>query len=349
MHRLLATSLLCGGLLVPTASAQVVGRHVFDIVPAQSSFNFSGNVTFSGLSGPIVGNPATFNVSGATSADLGISSSAIATGQFVAGNGTIVTIPTLNAVVPNPIPFLPPLATMRVTGATVVFRSVDVTTGAPQVFPVAPNGTFSMGVVGDVLSGTAVVSGLVNQTIPLAGQSSSPATVAGTFSYTSTGVRLQVSINLLLNFADPGTGASGSLTLTGSIAANTRAFAGDVDSISSTAGGRQVMRLCAGTSRANALYLVLGSASGTTPGLQFGGVNLPLNFDGIMELGLTNANVFPYGNSFTALDARGFGTATFTLPPLPTPLVLQVHHAFAVFNGATVAFASNPIPLALTN
>lgn len=349
MLRSLATPALLAALLACPATAQVTGRHVFDLDGPQSSFSFSGSVTFSGLTGPIVGNPATFNVTGAASADLGVSAGSIVDGQFVPGHGTVVTLPTLNAHVPNPIPFLPPLARIQVTGATVVFRSVDVVTGAPQTFPVQSNGNFSMGVIGDVLSGTAVVTGVVNQTIPLAGISSSPQTVSGSFSYAPDGVGLQVAITTSLTFSDPASGASGVLNLTGNIVANDRALAGDVPGISSATGGTQVLRLSAGTAHANGAYLLLGTASGTTPGLQFGNVNLPINFDAITDFGISSPNTFPYANSLGSLDSRGFATASFTLPVLQPALNLNLHHAYAIVSGGVVTFASNAAPLAITN
>jgi hypothetical protein len=349
MLRATSSVTLLAALLAAPATAQVVGRHVFDIDAPRSAFTYSGSVTFAGITGPIVGNPATFNVSGASSADFGLVAGAITTGQFVTGHGTVVTLPTLNARVPNPIPFLPPLATIQVTGATVVFRSVDVVTGNAQVFPVQPNGSFSAGIAADLLSGTAVVTGLVNQTLPLAGITSTAQVVSGTFGYTTGGVRLQVAIQTSLPFADPTTGVSGVLNLSGTIDANDRALASDVPGISSATGGSQVLRLSAGTGFANATYLVLGTASGTTPGLQFGSVNLPLNFDAITDFGISSPNVFPYANSLGNLDARGFGTASFTLPVFQPALNLGLHHAFATISGGTVTSASNAVPLSITN
>jgi hypothetical protein len=218
----------------------------------------------------------------------------------------------------------------------------------PASFPIQPNGSFSAGVVANVLSGTATVTGLVNQTINLAANESTPQTVNGTLIAGPNGLQLTVAINATLSFSDPVTGTSGSLILTGNLAATDQRFAGDVTSVSSTAGGTQVMRLSAGTNQANRSYLVLASASGTTPGLNFGGVNLPLNYDAFMDLSLVNANAFPYAMTLGTLDARGLATATITVPALPTPLPLRLHHAYAVLNGPTVLATSNPIILDLT-
>lgn len=335
-------ALLLAAAAVP---AQTFGRHVFDLDTNASSFTFSGTVTFSGLSGPINGNPPNFNVSGQASADLGVTAAGVTSAGLVPGDGTRVTIPTLNAFVPNPLPFLPPLIRITVTGATAVFRSVDVNTGAPARFAVQPNGTFTTGVVGDVLSGQATITGVVNQTINLAGTSSTPQSVTGSITAGPNGMVLQVPINSTISFSDPGTGTTGSLTLVGTILANDQDFGSAEVRVPSRAGGTQTMRLSAGTSRAGATYLVLASATGTTPGLNFNGVNVPLNYDAFMDLSLSNANTFPYAMSFGNLDARGLATATFTVPPLPTPLSLRLHHAYALLNGSTVLAASRPIVL----
>lgn len=347
--RTLTRLVSCAAIVVAaSAPAQTVGRHVFDVAQSGSAFTFSGNVTFSGINGPIVGNPSTFNVSGQSSMDVSVAPTGIVRGQLLPGNGTIVTIPTLNAFVPNPLPFLPPLVRISVTGTTAVFRSVDVASGNPASFAIQPNGSFSAGVVASVLSGTATVTGLVNQTINLAGNESTPQTVNGTLTAGPNGLGLTVAISATLSFSDPVTGTSGSLNLVGNLAASDQRFASDVTRISSTAGGTQVMRLSAGTTRANATYLVLASASGTTPGLNFGSVNLPLNYDAFMDLSLVSANTFPYAMSLGTLDARGLATASITVPALPTPLNLQLHHAYALLNGPTVLAASNPIVLSLT-
>ncbi len=346
MRTLLVPAL--GGLLALGATAQTTGRHVFDIDSAASGFMFSGNVTFQGLNGAIVGNPATFNPSGASSADIGITPTGIANGAFVTGNGTIVTVPTLNARIPNPIPFLPDLATIQVTGATIVFRSVDVNTSLPQTFSVSGAGAFTTGIVADMLSGTATVTGTVNQTISLAGITSTPQAVNGTLTTRPDGVRLNVPLNLNLQFMDPQIGVSGALNLVGTLVANDRMFAEDETTISIGAGGTQVQRLSAGSMFGGRAYFVLGSSSGTSPGISANGVTIPVNYDGFTSLGLSSPNMLPYVNNFGVLDARGLATASFTLPAIPVMLNLPVHHAYGVFNGSTLVGASNAIPLTIT-
>lgn len=341
----LATTLVAALALTAFAPAQSVaeGRHVFDLNSGQSSFNFSGTVVAAGLTRPIQGNPANFNVSGAASADLGVAGSSIVVGSFVAGNGTEITVPTLNARVPNILPFLPPLATIQITGVRMVVRSVDPTTGAPASFAIQPNGSFTCWASSEVLSGQIVVTGLANQTTPLAGTISTPQAVQGIVAPNGQGLVMQVPLTVTSTFSDPAAGTSATINLNGNLVGSDRAFAADVDVLG--LGQRQTMRLSAGTSFANAYYIVLGSASGTSPGLQFGAVNVPINFDGFTDFGLSFPNTFPYGNSLAQLDANGIATATFDAPPYALGFQLDLHHAYALMVNNQVVFGSNAIPL----
>ena len=108
--------------------------------------------------------------------------------------------------------------------------------------------------------------------------------------------------------------------------------------------------LIAGSDHAGDLYLVLGSGSGTTPGLTFNGLNLPLNFDGWFTTTISSANSFPFTQTFGTLDANGRSGAAFTLPAGLTFLVgLHLDHAFLNFDPVTfqVTRASNAIPFDL--
>ncbi|MGA1607277.1 MAG: hypothetical protein ACO4CT_09845 [Planctomycetota bacterium] len=340
------TATLCAALaLTGFVSAQSIaqGRHVFDLNTSQSSFTFSGTVVASGLSRPIQGNPANFNVSGAVSADLGVINGSITQGAILAGNGTEITVPTLNARVPNILPFLPPLATIQITGVRMVVRSVDPATGAPIPFPIQANGSFTCWASSEVLSGQIVVTGLANQTTPLAGTISTPQVVQGIVAPGTNGMVIQVPLTISSTFSDPAAGTSATINLNGNLVGEDRAFAADVDVL--TRGQRQTMRLSAGTSFANAYYVVLGTASGTSPGLQFGSVNLPINFDGFTDFGLSFPNTAPYGNSLAQLDANGIATATFDSPTFPLGVQFDLHHAYALMVNNQVVFASNPIPV----
>lgn len=341
----LKRSTLLAVLLATTGavSAQTNGRHVIDLNTSQSSFTFGGTVIAAGLSRPIQGNPANFNVSGSASMDLTVVNAAITAGSFLDGNGTEITVPTLNARVPNILPFLPPLATMQITGVRMVVRSVDPATGAPTPFPIAANGNFTCYVSSEILSGTVVVTGLFNQTIALAGTISTPQAVNGIVAPGSNGLVVQVPLSTTTTFTDPASGTTATLNLNGNLVGEDRAFAADVDVLGRSQ--RQTMRLSAGTSYAGAYYIVLGSASGTSPGLQFGGVNVPVNFDGFTDFGLSFPNTSPYGNTLAQLDANGIATATFDAPPYALGFQLDLHHAYALMVNNQVVFGSNAIPL----
>lgn len=96
------------------------------------------------------------------------------------------------------------------------------------------------------------------------------------------------------------------------------------------------------------LYFLLGSASGTTPGIAIDGVLVPLNPDAYTFALLQAPNQPPFQGTLGVLDASGKAQAGITLPPgVATALVgLSVQHAFVVFSGAVVA-ASNAVPLSI--
>ncbi len=118
-----------------------------------------------------------------------------------------------------------------------------------------------------------------------------------------------------------------------------------------SAGGATIFALNAGKAHASLPYLLLGSASGTAPGIPFGGLVLPLNFDGYFLATLGAPNTPPLVDSLGLLDPNGLGLAAFFLPPGVSPSLagLSLHHAYAVavFVGPvpTPVFVSNPAPL----
>ena len=89
--------------------------------------------------------------------------------------------------------------------------------------------------------------------------------------------------------------------------------------------------LDAGAARAGNLYLLIGSASGTSPGLLLApGVTLPLNFDGYLNFSVNFANVTPFSNTLGVLDGSGQASASWGLPAGWDPSLagLQLSHAF---------------------
>ena len=116
-----------------------------------------------------------------------------------------------------------------------------------------------------------------------------------------------------------------------------------------SSGSTQTFFLDAGHSNAGKFYWLLGSASGSQPGIPFaGGSVLPLNPDAYLNYTLANPNSPPLANSLGLLDASGLGTATFLVPP-GTSLAfsgLPVFHAFIVLQpgSGTLQFVSNAQP-----
>lgn len=144
------------------------------------------------------------------------------------------------------------------------------------------------------------------------------------------------------------------LALAGGAAAQT--LTADVSQLSVATGGTQTFALDAGSGHASETYLLLGSTSGTTPGLSVDGHVLPLNSDPYFLHTLLHPNGAPLGSSFGSLSPAspgpgGMATATFTLPSgLGASVVgLTVHHAYVAIAGTTgaVTLASNAVAVDL--
>lgn len=114
----------------------------------------------------------------------------------------------------------------------------------------------------------------------------------------------------------------------------------DRATISIANGGTQVLNLRGTLLQGGSTYLVAGSVSGTSPGIDLGGLIVPLNPDIYFLLSVELPNTI-IGNSLGTLDAFGRGRATFTLPQgYPELLGLSAYHAW-VRVLPTLDFASN--------
>jgi hypothetical protein len=126
----------------------------------------------------------------------------------------------------------------------------------------------------------------------------------------------------------------------------------DINTISLSQGGEQQLFLYAGPQYALSPYFILGSVSGTSPGLPLGGsITLPLNFDLYTDYTLANPNSFLLPTSLGVLNFFGLATSKVNVPNSLSllGLPLTVHHAYVVLdpNPLGVVFASNPVPLVL--
>ena len=115
----------------------------------------------------------------------------------------------------------------------------------------------------------------------------------------------------------------------------------------------QSLHLDAGVAHASKTYLLLGSLSGTAPGIALGaGHHLPLNLDSYLLFTLVNPAAGLLVPGTGPLDAAGRATCEFR-PPSNTPssiLPIKLHHAFVVLEAPgspQVAFASQAWPVFL--
>jgi len=118
--------------------------------------------------------------------------------------------------------------------------------------------------------------------------------------------------------------------------------------VSLSAGGTLEHELAAGSTLAEHIYMMLGTASGTSPGTPLGSFVLPLNIDGYF-LASMSSPIWTGGAGF--LSGSGTAQAQLGVPAGSDPSLagLTLHHAFAVLDPITLApeFASNPVALAL--
>ena len=129
-----------------------------------------------------------------------------------------------------------------------------------------------------------------------------------------------------------------------------------VSSLSLASGGTQPLALTGASAYAGKHYVVLGSLSGTSPGIPTGLVVLPLNLDAYLLWTIQNPNSPLLSNSLDIVNALGFALASFNLPAGSDPALAgaTVHHAAAILDldagfagtGDVIAF-SNAVPLTL--
>lgn len=120
--------------------------------------------------------------------------------------------------------------------------------------------------------------------------------------------------------------------------------------IVSASGGSTInLDLDAGPANAGKLHLLLGSGTGTSPGIPLDpGVVLPLNFDAYLNITLANANTPVFTSTFGLLDVNGQAACSVNIPSGQNPNLVgqSFDHAFAVIDpGVGFPFGSNPVPM----
>ncbi len=118
----------------------------------------------------------------------------------------------------------------------------------------------------------------------------------------------------------------------------------DANTLSAGSGGSSNFALKAGAAYGGRNYFLLGSSSGTEPGITLpGGAVLPLNWDSITSYTRIYANNAVLGNFRAALDNTGEATATLTAAMVPLAVGTIVH--FAYTTETPYDFQSNPVPV----
>ena len=118
--------------------------------------------------------------------------------------------------------------------------------------------------------------------------------------------------------------------------------------LSVTSGGTQYYDVRAGWEHAIEQVLVLGSATGTSPGIPLpGGSLLPLAVDDYFVFGLSHPSAPPIADALQWTDFWGSAIAHFVLAPGGPPglVGLTLHHAYVTL--PDLGFASNAVSLQL--
>lgn len=128
------------------------------------------------------------------------------------------------------------------------------------------------------------------------------------------------------------------------------ALVANAKTLSAALGGKVDLTLMAGAGNGGRNYLMLGSATGTSPGhpLPGGLATLPLNWDVFTDLALSLVNTPLFADFMGALDGSGNAGAQLHSPPLPSSAV-GVHLDFAFACNNPFDFASNAIGIDITN
>ena len=120
----------------------------------------------------------------------------------------------------------------------------------------------------------------------------------------------------------------------------------DQTALSASAGGQVNFALNAGPGLGGRFYFLLGTMSGTLPGVALpGGSKLPLNYDGLMKYIMNNYNNGRLGDFRRLLDGGGLASATLDTqtPFTPSAVGLTLHFAFTT--EIPYDFQSNPVAI----
>ncbi len=308
--RSLSTSLLALALLGASAEAQIFQ---FTIEQSASSYTWSGTTSL----GPLNGNPSnSFQVTGTAGLILGGGGNPVGSGTWQEAD--MLVTPNLSGVVPNPLPLLPPLATVDVTNMRFSITS--------DPFSVDSMGNFSTSSVLEVISGTLTVTPLVGgQTVTdLTGTLGPASPTSGTVTRNGSDLDFVSPMNTFFDFTDPTSGISATITLVGTTTAHyTCATPANYCPVTPNSAGSGAVIATSGSSfmSDNNFALSASGAPANKPGIFFVGpnqVSLPLG-DGIRcvggaikRLGILISNGSGVFNQ--ALDFNNLPSGTVIIP-----------------------------------
>jgi hypothetical protein len=269
------TSLALLSALATSAHAQ--GDFTFQIDSAATGFTWSGTTSL----GDITEQPPNFTLTGTSVVTMGGGGNPVGSGAFP-GAGDAVITPNISGEIPNPFPFLPPLATLDLT-------NVHLNVSSPS-FTVNGTGAFSTMVTINITSGTLTVDDLTggHSVTPLGGMSSAPTPANGTLTWSGSEYVLTAPVNAGFNFA--ASGVSGSITLNGTIVGRHLPEAPSVY----CASGTNSTGFAASISH-------LGGPSLGTADLVLDVVQLPSNVFGLFFYGPNQATI-PFGDGVRCVD-----------------------------------------------
>ena len=164
--------------------------------------------------GPIVGNPPNFSFTGDVSAVVdSIPGAGPVSIEFVPG-GAAAVVPDIDAIVPNPVPFLPALATLEINGLVLSLSS------APAA--VDPAGNFSTMLDTTVLAGTldVTVIGQAPTSIDLTGNVGLPQPFTGNIATSGASSTISGMLAITFLLADPALPVTATVNVNGTIAAS---------------------------------------------------------------------------------------------------------------------------------
>lgn len=120
------------------------------------------------------------------------------------------------------------------------------------------------------------------------------------------------------------------------------------DILSANIGGSVDFQLVAGTENANRNFLIVGTVSGTSPGMTLpGGKILPINWDIFSDIEILLLNTAVFHNFLGILDSEGCEDAALNAPPLPSSSIGLIMD-FAYTCNKPFDHVSNPLGVEIT-